>query len=203
MKVLGITGGVGAGKSTVLDYIQNQYHARVIQADRIGHLVQEPGQVCYQKIIEKFGEDILNEDRTINRVKLGAAVFGNASDLQRLNQIVHPAVKEYIINEIEEEQKKGIVPFVVLEAALLLEDHYDTICDEIWYIYADEETRIERLKRTRGYSEEKARSIMGNQMPDSEFRERCEVVIDNSGNRPEEMYKQINEALQKHQYISF
>lgn len=201
MKILGITGGVGAGKSTVLDYLQNKYQARVIQADQVGHMVQEPGQTCYKKIVEMFGSEILNEDFTINRQKLGAVVFSDPAALQKLNHIVHPSVKEYIIREIQLEKEKGIVPFVVLEAALLLEDHYDLICDQIWYIYADEETRAERLKRTRGYSDEKVIGIMKNQMNDAEFREKCDVVIDNSNQLLERVYEQIDQALIHHTYI--
>lgn len=201
MKVLGITGGVGAGKSTILDYIQKMYHARVIQADLVGHMVQQMGEPCYYKIIETFGTGILSGDQTINRGKLAAAVFGNDEMLKKLNQIVHPAVKSYIIQEIEAEKKRGVVPFVVVEAALLLEDHYDQICDEIWYIYADDETRVKRLKQNRGYSDEKCRMIMGNQMRDAGYRARCKVVIDNSGNIVENTYEQIDKGLIEHEFV--
>lgn len=201
MKILGITGGVGAGKSTILDYIEQKYHARVIQADKVGHLVQEPGQECYERIAEAFGSGILNADRTINRERLGAAVFGDSEALERLNRIVHPAVKKYIVDEIEQERQVGQVPFIVLEAALLLEDHYDEICDEIWYIYADEATRTERLMLTRGYSEEKAQKIMQNQMSDSAFRACCKVVIDNSGNIVDNTYEQIDKGLIEHGFL--
>lgn len=195
MKVLGITGGVGAGKSTVLDYIQKKHGARVIQCDKVGHMVQEPGQNCYYRIVETFGTGILNGDQTISRERLAAAVFDDSAALQKLNQIVHPSVKEYIVKEIEAERVRGKVPFVVIEAALLLEDRYDLICDEIWYIYADEPTRSERLKRTRGYSDGKVRKIMGNQMQESGYRARCEVVIDNSGSVVEHTYEQIDKSL--------
>lgn len=201
LKVLGITGGVGAGKSTILDYIQKMYHARVIQADLVGHMVQEPGSPCYYRIVETFGTGILNGDRTIARGKLAAAVFDDYEKLQKLNRIVHPAVKEYIIAEIASERERGQVPFVVIEAALLLEDHYDAICDEIWYVYADEKTRTERLMRTRGYSEEKARRIMSNQMKESGYRARCEFVIDNSGNIVENTYDQIDKGLIEHGFL--
>lgn len=201
MKVLGITGGVGAGKSTVLDYMQNQYHARVIKCDQVGHMVQEPGQSGYQRIVETFGADILDEEKRISREKLSAAVFGDRTALEKLNQIVHPSVKEYVINEIESERTRGVIPFVVVEAALLLEDHYDLICDDIWYIYADEAVRQERLMRTRGYSEDKVRKIMNNQMKEEEFRKNCSVVIDNSGCNVETTYIQIEQALKEQQYI--
>lgn len=201
MKILGITGGVGAGKSTILDYIQKMYHARVIQLDQVGHMVQEPGQSCYYRIVELFGTGILNGDHTISREKLAAAVFDDVEMLQKLNQIVHPAVKEYVLQEIEREKGRGIVPFLVLEAALLFEDHYDRICDEIWYIFTEEKIRIERLKRTRGYSDAKCRKIIGNQMKESGYRARCKFVIDNSSNIVENTYEQIDKGLIEHGFL--
>ncbi|MDY3250790.1 MAG: dephospho-CoA kinase [Candidatus Choladocola sp.] len=201
MKVLGITGGVGAGKSTILDYMQKMYHARVIQADKVSHMLQEVGQSCYYRIIETFGTGILNGDHTISREKLAAAVFDDYGMLQKLNQIIHPAVKEFIIKEIEEEKRRKRVPFVVIEAALLLEDHYDLICDEIWYVYADEATRRVRLMKSRGYSDAKVRKIMGNQMKDAGYRARCKFVIDNSGNIVENTYEQIDKGLIEHEFL--
>ena len=201
MKVLGITGGVGAGKSTILDYIQKMHGARVIQLDKVGHMVQETGQACYYRIVETFGTGILNGDHTISREKLAAAVFDDYAALQKLNQIVHPVVKEFVLKEIEYEKERKKVPFIVLEAALLFEDHYDCICDEIWYIYADEATRSERLKRTRGYSDGKVKKIMGNQMKESGYRARCKFVIDNSGNIVENTYEQIDKGLVEHEFL--
>lgn len=202
MKILGITGGVGAGKSTVLDYLKS-YGARVILADEVGHMVQQPGQACYEKIVEAFGEEILKEEdsRLIDRVKLGAIVYKDRGKLDLLNGLVHPAVKAYIVAEIEKERAAGAVPFVVVEAALLLEDHYDLICDEIWYVYVDEATRCERLMASRGYSAEKVRSIMNNQMKDDEFRRRCDFVIDNSGDFEENTKEQIDKGLIKHGFL--
>ena len=164
-------------------------------------MVQEPGQSCYYRIVEAFGTGILNGDQTISREKLAAAVFDDYDALQKLNQIVHPSVKEYIIKEIEQERVRGRVPFVVVEAALLLEDRYDRICDEIWYIYADEKTRSVRLRATRGYSDDKIRKIMGNQMKESGYRARCSVVIDNSGTIVENAYEQIDRNLAMHGFI--
>lgn len=222
MKILGITGGVGAGKSTILDYLKS-YGARVILADEVGHMVQQPGQDCYEKIVEAFGEEILKEEelacaavgigdgipgsrenglvRPIDRAKLGAIVYKDRRKLELLNGLVHPAVKAHIKAEIEKERAAGIVPFVVVEAALLLEDHYDLICDEIWYVYVEETIRCERLMASRGYSAEKVRSIMNNQMKDAEFRRRCDFVIDNSGDFEENTKEQIDKGLIKHGFL--
>lgn len=222
MKVLGITGGVGAGKSTILTYLQKRYGACVILADEVGHMVQEPGESCYQKIVEQFGAQILCEEtlkldhtdqremeeragakiqRPIDRQKLGALVYTDRKALEKLNQLVHPAVKAFIVAKIECERQKKEVPFVVVEAALLLEDGYDQICDEIWYVYADEAVRSLRLSKSRGYSAEKTENIMRNQMKDTEFRRRCDFVIDNSGDFVENTYEQIDEGLVRHGFL--
>ena len=163
MKVLGITGGVGAGKSTVLMYLKEHYGARVIQADQVGHLLQQPHESCYRRIVELFGTTVLNADGTISRPKLGAIVYTDPQKMARLNAIMHPSIRRWIKSEVEAEQKRGCVPFVTVEAALLLEDHYDEICDEIWYVHTDDAVRIKRLQESRGYSEEMCRRIMANQ----------------------------------------
>jgi len=174
--ILGITGGVGCGKSTVLDMLENEYGAFVIQADIVAHELMTPGQASYQAIVEHFGQVILAEDGSIDRKALGAIVFSDEEKLTLLNSLTHPAVKEEIRRRISERRC-----FIVIEAALLLEDHYDEICDEIWYIYADKEVRFERLAASRGYTREKSQSMMDNQMSEEELRRRCQAVIDNSG----------------------
>lgn len=201
MKVLGITGGVGAGKSTVLSYLVQAYGARVIQADQAGHYLCGPGQPCYYPIVEAFGVGILKGDQTIDRDRLSAQVFSDREKLARLNAIVHPAVKAYIAEEIQKEKKAGRVPFTAVEAALLIEDHYDRICDEIWYVYVDEETRRRRLRASRGYSEEKTRSILRNQLSDKRFRDACQFVIDNSSPIVENTYEQIDRGLIEHGFL--
>lgn len=201
IKVLGITGGIGTGKSTVLDYIGKMYHARVIQADQVAHLLMEPGQICYYKIVESFGSGILRGDQKIDREKMAKAVFSDKEKLKRLNQIVHPAVKEYIIAEIERERESGTVPFIVLEAALLIEDHYENICDEFWYVYADEDVRKQRLMQYRGYTAEKVKQVMKNQLREAVFRQHCQFVIDNSSNIVENTYEQIDRGLIEHEFL--
>lgn len=201
MKVLGITGGVGAGKSTVLDYLNRRYHARIIEADKAAHFLMEPGQAVYYKVVEAFGSGILRGDQTIDRQKLGKIVFENQDRLIRLNGIVHPAVKEYIFGEIERERREKRVPFVAVEAALLIEDHYDTLCDEIWYIFAEEDIRRRRLYASRGYSAGKSDSIMRNQLPDEIFRESCQFVIDNSSESVQNTFEQIDKGLREHGFL--
>lgn len=195
MKVIGITGGVGSGKSRVLSYIEAQYDAVICQADHVAWGLQEPGQTCYLEIVKAFGTEILDEDKTINRGKLGQIVFGDSEKLILLNQIMHPAVKRHIINWIASERKKKTAYFF-LEAALLLEEHYSQICDELWYIYADEDVRRIRLKESRQYSDERITAIMNAQLPETTFREHCQFVIDNSGDFGHTCY-QIEERMKR------
>ena len=194
MKVIGITGGVGAGKSEILRYLKEKYCAMVVEADKVGHFLMEPGGACYYSIVEKFGSSILNADQTINRGKLGKIVFADPALLEALNKIIHPRVKSHIVSEIAKERAYHRTEYFVVEAALLLEDHYDVICDELWYIHTDEAVREKRLKETRGYDDEKIAGIMANQKSPEEFRSACQIVIDNSGDLTD-TYRQIDEQL--------
>lgn len=194
MKVIGITGGVGAGKSAILNYLKEKHHAVVVEADKVGHLLMEPGGACYYSIVEKFGSSILNGDQTINRGKLGKIVFADESLLNELNKIIHPRVKSHIVSEIAKERAYHRTNYFVVEAALLIEDHYDVICDEMWYIHTDADIRAKRLKETRGYDDEKIAGIMANQKSPEEFRSACQVVIDNSGDLAY-TYEQIDRQL--------
>ena len=198
MKVLGVTGGVGSGKSTVLNYITRTCQARGIQADLVAHRLMEPGESCYKRIVEYFGRDILNDDDTINRTKLGAVVFTDREKLMRLNSLVHPAVKEYIVAEIAKERTAGKIPLMVIEAALFLEEHYEAFCDKVWYIYTEKDIRCKRLISARGYSKEKVGQIMKNQLPDEEFRKHCHFIVDNSSDIVENTYRQIDKGLVEH-----
>lgn len=179
MKIIGITGGIGSGKSTVLAYMEEAYRAYILQTDQIARKLQEPDQNCYKEIIRLFGKEILQEDGWIDRNKLGNLVFADREKLSLLNQIVHPAVKDCVKREIQHAQKEG-VELVLIESALLLEDHYEELCDELWYIYAREEVRTKRLKESRNLKDEKIRKIMDSQAEEKVFRTSCDVTIDNS-----------------------
>lgn len=196
MRIIGITGGVGAGKSSILNYIQKNYNARIIMADLVAHKIEEPGHKCYYNIVETFGSSILNADTTINRQKLAQIVFADESKRLKLNAIVHPLVKEYIVNEINVEKENGNVDFLIIEAALLLEDKYNLICDEVWYIYTKEEIRRERLKASRGYSDDKIDLLFKSQMTETEFKNRCNIMIDNNLSE-QDTYVQIDTVLRE------
>ena len=193
MKIRGITGGVGAGKSTVLDHLEKQYNACVLQADKIGHLVMEPGGICYGQVIALFGKQIIKNDKTIDRKMVSDVVFAHEEMRQKLDDIIHPAVKSYILDKIEEQKKAGCT-LMIVEAALLLEDHYDAFCDKVWYIHTDQEIRIERLMSSRGYTREKAENIIARQATEGFFREHADYIIQNNGDL-DETWRQIEEGI--------
>lgn len=181
MKVIGITGGVGAGKSAILDILEKEYNSYTIKADDIAKMLMTKGYKPYDDIVELIGERILNDDGTINRELMAKEIFSSEYKRLAVNSIVHPAVKKWIVEKIAYLRMEEKYEYIIIEAALLLEDHYDIICDEIWYVYASEDTRRERLKATRGYSDEKITSMFASQMKEQEFRERCAYTIDNDG----------------------
>lgn len=199
MKIIGLTGGVGAGKSRFLTFLQEKYNAFVIQADLVGHLVMEPGMECYEPVIRLFGPEVIKEDKTIDRKRISDVVFVEKNKRELLNAIIHPAVKRYILKALEAERESGRA-LAVVEAALLLEDNYQEFCDEIWYVYASEDVRTARLMENRGYSEEKARGIMAAQKPDSFYRAHVDFVIDNSGSA-EDAERQIMERLNTYEIL--
>ena len=195
MRVIGITGGVGSGKSRVLTFLQERFFAVICQADHVAWELQMPGEECHRQIVTTFGNQIINEDGTINRNVLGQIVFADGQKLRALNEIMHPQVKKRILERLENEKVNGTKLFVI-EAALLLEDHYDEICDDVWYIYTEPTVRAQRLKDNRSYSDEKIASIMNRQLSDEIFRKHCRVIIDNSGDFSDTCY-QIEQAMKR------
>lgn len=192
--ILGVTGGVGAGKSSVLAILKEEYQARLILADEVGRELMQPGQANYQNIVNAFGDGFLKEDRTIDTAALAAHVFSSPIETLRLNALTHPNVRvriEWLIKQIRDEEPDALI---VIEAALLSEGHLASLCDEIWYIYADEETRIRRIMESRGYSYERCMATIRRQKSDSQFRAECQAVIDNSHDL-EQTRKAIKERL--------
>ena len=193
MKIIGITGGVGSGKSAVLQLLQQEYGAVVVQLDEVAKKLQKKGTPCWNEIIEVFGTEILDETKELDRKKLAQIVFQDQEKLARLNAIVHPAVKQYVLLDIEE-KRKAKTSLYVLEAALLLEAGYDKICEETWFIYTKESIRRARLKESRGYSDNRITDMIKSQNPESYFRRNCTRMIDNSGTM-EATKRQIGEIL--------
>lgn len=193
MKVIGITGGVGAGKTQVLSYIEEHYSCRVLRADEAAHLLEQPGQACYKQLVKLLGKDILRGEQ-IDKQKMAAVIFQDKEILAKVNAVIHPAVKRYILEQIAYERERGAVDYFFIEAALLIEERYDFIVDELWYVHSDIEVRRQRLARERQYSAEKIEAIMRGQLSEMEFRRHCKVVISNNGDL-EETYRQIRELI--------
>lgn len=196
MQVIGITGGVGAGKSAILEYLEQNYRVKNLIADKIAKRLMEPGSECYRKLLKFLPVEVYNDDETINRGALSAAIFSSDELRSRVNEVMHPAVKEYIIGQIAEQERMGILDYVIIEAALLIEENYEEICDELWYVRTSEEIRKKRIMRSRGYSEEQVESMFKSQLSDSEYRKHCQVVIENDGTREETFY-QVAQAIKQ------
>ncbi len=189
MRVIGITGGVGAGKSTVLSVLETEYGAAVLPADEIGRELMAPGGACFEPVLALFGREVLLPDGCLDRKKIAGRVFQDKNALEQLNRIVHPAVRKEIGRRLGELLWNGC-PVAAVESAILLEAGYREICDEVWYIHTDKEIRIRRLSASRGYTREKCLEVMGNQLSEEEFKRHSDVVIENNGG-PEEIKMQI------------
>ena len=200
MKIIGVTGGVGSGKTELLHYIEKNYRCRILLADEASHEVMQKGGRIYEPLIALLGSSVLDSSGEINRKEMAARIFSHEELLGRVNALIHPAVREFILEAVAEEREKAAVDaddavdYFFLEAALLIECGYRSVVDEMWYIYCDLAVRRERLKKSRGYSDEKIDSILSSQLTEAEFRSGSDVVIDNSGNL-EDAYRQIREAL--------
>lgn len=196
MKVIGLTGGIGSGKSMVAEILREKYKACILDTDSIAKRQMEPGGESYRLVLEHFGEEILCPDGRINRQKLADIIFRDASKRLKINQLTHPIVLEEVKKEIESRRKSGTTEYLVVETALMIESGYDFICDEVWYVYAPEELRRRRLKESRGYSDEKIDSIMANQKKDEEFRAKYNKVIENTGDR-QCLQKQVDALIER------
>ena len=208
MRVIGVTGGVGAGKSTVLGILEEEFQAYVIQADQLGHILMEPGEECYDAVIALFGKEIIKKDKTIDRRRISDVVFTDKDMLLKLNGIIHPAVKQRILRLLGEQKEAGR-GICVVEAALFLveraadaigEENYQEFCDEVWYVYTEEEIRIRRLMESRGYSREKSLGIIRNQVSDQVFREHTDYVIENNGDLSDTR-RQIREGIERNETL--
>lgn len=195
MRFIGITGGVGAGKSAILNYLEEQYHVKIMLADEIAEELMQPGKACYPKLQEIFrGDEVFFPNGVINRPAMAAVMFSDDTKRDAVNALVHPAVKLYVIKKCEEERRRGELDYLILEAALLIEEHYDEICDELWYIYTSKENRKKRLTESRGYTNQKVEQIFASQLSEEEYRRKCVKVIDNNGTT-EETIAQLKKVI--------
>lgn len=194
MKIIGLTGGIGSGKSTAAQFLA-ELGAEVIDLDKAGHEALKKGGFVYKKVVKEFGEAILDYDGEIVRARLGRIVFKDREALQRLNTIVHPAIDKVVENKVSESRRKG-VKVVVLEAAAMLEAEKTWQVDEVWVIKSKKKIILSRLKERSGYTEAEAKRRIKSQMKDKERIKHANVVINNDGT-PEELKAKIKAEWQK------
>jgi len=189
-RVIGLTGGMGSGKSTVSRLLA-ELGAVVIDADRVGHEAYQYGTKTWQDLVNTFGQQVVAADGSIDRKKLGAIVFGSLQQLERLNRIVHPRMFEMMKEQIEQFRSQG-VKVVVLDAAILFEANWAPLVDEVWVVVAGEEAIIARARARTGLPEEQIRARLRSQMAVEEKVKRAKVVIHNDG-AVEELKKRVEE----------
>ncbi len=190
MKVIGLTGGIGSGKSTVSQLFL-ELGAVILDADKVGHEAYQPGTEVWQEVVVAFGREILTPDGDIDRKKLGGIVFSNPESLARLNQIMHPRMFEMMKARIEQYRQQG-TEVVVLEAAVLLEANWTPLVDQVWVTVASESTVVRRTKERTGLPEEQIRARIRSQLSSEERVKHADVVISNDGGL-DELKTKVNE----------
>jgi dephospho-CoA kinase len=178
-KVIGLTGGIGSGKSTVSHYLA-ELGAVIIDADSVGHEAFKPDTEAWREVVGTFGREVLTPAGEIDRKKLGEIVFNNPESLSRLNKIMHPRMYDMVKAQIEEYRRQG-VEVVVLEAAVLIEAGWTSLVDELWVTVASEDVVLKRLKKQRGLEEERTRARIYSQLSNEERMKHADVVINNDG----------------------
>lgn len=200
LRLIGITGGIGAGKSEILSYIGRHYKAKIYLADEVAHKVKEPGEVAYEPLVKLLGKGVLDEKGFIHKGKMAEKIFSDKHLLAKVNEIVHPAVRIYLENAVKEAKADKKTELFFIEAALLIEAGYKEMVDELWYIHAERSVREKRLRESRGYSDSKIKDIMEKQLSEEDFRRECDFVIDNS-KELEDAYRQIDERLGAYKWL--
>lgn len=198
-KIIGLTGGIATGKSTVTKILINKGYP-VVDADKIAREVVEVGKPAYKDIVQEFGEEILNQDSSINRAKLGKIIFSNREHRDMLNRIVHPRVTEEIIRQTFEEFKGEKIVF--LDIPLLIEERkrleeQGLTFDEVWLVYTNDETQLVRLIKRDNIDKEQALKRVNAQMPIDEKKEYSDVIIDNTGDLIA-LEKELSKLLKKY-----
>lgn len=180
MKVIGLTGGIASGKSTVASYLK-ELGAYVIDADKIARDIVQPGGPAYVEIVQEFGKDILDPDRNIDRKKLGGIIFRNLEDREKLNGIMHPKIYRLMEKQIESIKKADPKGIIVLDVPLLIETGMTKMADEVWLAWLPEELQKARLMERDGFTEEEAEKRIKSQMPLNKKRKFAHRIIDTSG----------------------
>ncbi|HEY50572.1 MAG TPA: dephospho-CoA kinase [Dehalococcoidia bacterium] len=175
MKIIGLTGGYGSGKSTITRFLA-ELGAAVIDADKVGHEVFKPGTEAWREVVDTFGQGIISIDGTIDHRKLSRIVFRDPDARAKLNMIMHPRIYERVKDMIEEYRRSG-VDVVVVEASLLLEAGWKPMVDEVWVASAPQATVIRRMKEQKGILESESLARIQAQLTDEERTQQADVVI--------------------------
>ena len=192
-RIIGITGGIASGKSTVTEFLRQQGY-QVIDADQVVHELQEPGERLYQALLSTFGSAILQEDGRLDRPKLGAMIFGNPDLLTQSSQLQNEIIREELAHRRDLLAETEDIFF--MDLPLLFELEYDNWFDQIWLVDVTEETQLSRLMARNDLSQEEAEKRISAQLSLQEKRKRADVLIDNNGSL-EATRQQIRDALQK------
>jgi len=180
MKTIGLTGGIGSGKSTVSQLL-GELGAFVIDADKVGHEIYLPGKEAWKQVTAAFGQDILAPDQTIDRKKLGAIVFSGEEHRKKLNSIVHPLMFTDIDRRIKEKRTEGFTKPIVVEAAILIEANWLPLADEVWLVVTNKNAVIDRVASQRGMAAKDTEARIASQLSDAERRTYATLVIENDG----------------------
>lgn len=180
MKILGITGGIGSGKSEAARLLKEAFHVPVIDADQLARKAVEKGTRGYQAVVQHFGEGILDEKGELDRKALGAMIFDDLEKRRALNAIVHPQVEALYYEKVEEEKKRG-TRWLIYDCPLLIEENLLYQVDQVWLIRATLESRVSRITTRSGLSPEQALQRIQAQMPDEEKERYAHVVVWNDG----------------------
>ena len=192
MKVIELTGGVGAGKSRILELLRDRYGAKILKADETARGLQKKGQPGYEKIVNTFGTGILGPDGELDREKLASLIFTDEAAREKINEIIHPLVWKQIHESVRTAREEGGALFVVETA--IPDQNPDDIYDEVWYVYTLRECRIRRLMDSRGYSREKCLKMMESQSSEEEFAKAADHMINNNGSM-EDVRRQLRKVI--------
>lgn len=196
MIVIGLTGGIASGKSTVSSYLRER-GIPLLDADAVAYELSEPEGPIWRCFVEHFGRGILAEDGTLQRDAIAQRVFGNAQEKAWLDAASHPLIQEVLRERMEEYRRAGAA-VVVLDIPLLFETGWDRLVDVVWVVYVNAATQLLRLRERNGYDEETARRRIAAQMSLEEKKQRADVIVDNNGSQ-EAARLQVDAALA--QYI--
>lgn len=197
MKVIGVTGGIGAGKSTVVNFATEHFPVASILTDEVAREQMKQGEIAYQRVIDHFGKDILFPDGEINRALLAKIVFANPDKVRLLNSLTHPLVKEEVLRRIDEFRQSGSYQAVLIETALLFDAGFDHICDETWFIDANRHTRKERLQKQRHYSNEKIEQIFESQNEEKAKKLSTHIIYNENNSSSKDLYNRLKQLLKE------